>query len=461
MRRHSLTGPLLLLLIGGLFLWRNLHPETHIFGLVSLYWPFLLIAWGLMRLVEALIWSRQGYRLCFTGGEVALIVLICIAGSGIWQARRYGVHFNAGGLDLWGQQYGYPISASGPAAGIKRIVFENPRGNIKVTGGDSQEVQVMGRKLIRSYGHSEADRTNQNTPVELVPQGDALLVRTNQDRAPDNQRVSDDLEVTVPRGMAVEAHGSYGDYEIAGVAGDVHLATDHGDARLTGLGGGARLEIGHSDLIRAAGVKGAFDLQGEGSDIDLEDISGRVTINGAYRGSLEFKNLAQSLQLDGVRDTELRVQAAPGQIDMDLSQFSARDIVGPARLVTRSRDVKVERFTKSLDLETERGDVELTPGCLPLPSINARSASGRIDLALPPGAAFTLEATAEIGDAVTDFGPPIQKEVNGRTSKLTGKVGNGPNIRLTTNRGGISVRKEAILPSETAPPGKPAKGSEI
>jgi DUF4097 and DUF4098 domain-containing protein YvlB len=267
--------------------------------------------------------------------------------------------------------------------------------------------------------------------------------------------------------MAVEARGSSGDYDIADVAGDVHLTSDHGDARLTGLGGNARLEIGRSDLIRAASVKGTIDLQGQGSDIDLEDISGQVTINGAYRGSLDFKRLAKPLQIDGVRNTEVRVAAVPGQISMDLGQFSARDIVGPARLVTSSRDVKVEQFTTSLDLETDRGDVELTPGRLPLPSIDARSNSGRIDLALPAGAAFTLQATAETGDAVNDFGAPIQKETFGRTAKLTGKVGDGPTIRLNANRGTISVRKDEGLPSEPSKPpkppkpGTPSKGSEI
>ena len=61
MRRRSFTGPLLLLLIGGLFLWRNLHPEAPVFDLLAQYWPFVLIAWGLLRLVEVLVWSREGY----------------------------------------------------------------------------------------------------------------------------------------------------------------------------------------------------------------------------------------------------------------------------------------------------------------------------------------------------------------------------------------------------------------
>jgi DUF4097 and DUF4098 domain-containing protein YvlB len=340
---------------------------------------------------------------------------------------------------------------------MHRIVFENPRGNIKVTGGDAPEVTVNGHKSIHAYARRDADRTNENTPLEVVPQGDRLLVRTNQDRAPDNQRISDDLEVTVPRGMAVEARGRAGDYEISDITGDVELAADRGDVRLARVGGNARLEMGRSGLLRALDVKGKIDVQGRGSDIELENIAGQVTINGAYTGTLEFKNLAKPLHVEGARNTELNVQAVPGRISMDLGEFTGRDLVGPVRLVTQSRDIKIEQFTQSLELETERGDIELQPGRLPLPAIEAHSGIGRIDLILPEKAAFQLQATAERGEAVNDFGPQIQKEVEGRTATLKGKVGEGPTIRLTASRGSVSVRKEGTLPTGPASPGKPPK----
>ena len=70
---------------------------------------------------------------------------------------------------------------------------------------------------------------------------------------------------------------------------------------------------------------------------------------------------------------------------------------------------------------------------------------------LPEKATFQLQATAERGEAVNEFGPPIQKRSEGRSATLKGKVGDGPNIRLTANRGSISVRKEGTLPSEVLP----------
>ncbi len=199
-----------------------------------------------------------------------------------------------------------------------------------------------------------------------------------------------------------------------------------GDVRLARVGGNARLQMGRSDLIRALDVKGKIDVEGRGSDIELENIAGQVTINGGYTGTLEFKNLAKPLQFEGARSTELSVQAVPGSISMDMGEFTARDIVGPVRLVSQSRDIRIEQFTQSLDLETQRGDIELQPGRLPLSSIEAHSGAGRIDLVLPEKAAFQLQATAERGEAVNDYGPQIQKEVEGRTATLTGKVGDGP-----------------------------------
>jgi DUF4097 and DUF4098 domain-containing protein YvlB len=448
-RPRSLAGPLVLLIVGGLFLWRNLHPETPVFDLIAQYWPFLLIGWGLLQLAELAIFRERRHS-GFTGGEVALVVLVCVAGSLVWAAHEKGIHIDSRGLNWWGSSYDYPVEASAPLGGAKRIVFENPRGNIKVTGADTNEVTVTGHKSVRAYARNDSDHTNSMTPLEIVPQGDHLLIRTNQDHVPENQQISEDLDVTVPRAVSVEARGQSGDYEISDVAGDLELATDRGDARLSKVGGNARLDIAHSDLIRAVDLKGRLDLQGRGSDVELEDIGGQVTINGAYNGNLDFKKLAQPLKFEGARNTELSVQAVPGRINMDLGEFNGNDLVGPIRLVGNSRDIRIEQFTHSLELENVRGDVELHPGRLPMPSIEARTGSGRIELVLPEKATFQLDATAERGEAENDFGSQIQKESDGHSNTLKGVVGQGPMLHITSTRGSIAVRKEAAAPADGA-----------
>jgi hypothetical protein len=446
-----------MLAIGGVFLWRNLHPETRLFDMLALYWPFLLIAWGLIRLIEVSIWRREGGRHGFSGGEVVLVILICVAGSGIWAAREHGTRFINGGMDWWGQQYDYPVSVTGPAAGMKRIVFENSRGSIKVSGGDAKDVVVSGRRSVTAFNREDADKSNGGTPVEIVPQGDRLLIRTNHDRVSNRQRIVDDLEVTVPRGMSVESRGASGDHEVTDIDGNVEINSNRGDIRLSRVGGNVRLDVSRSDIIRLLDLKGRVDVQGRSNDMELENVGGQVNIGGTYTGTLSFKNLAKPLQFEGVRGTELSAQAVPGRIIMDLGEFNARDVTGPLRLVSRSRDIKVQDVTQSIEVQTERGDIELRPGKLPLAQIEARSGAGKIELLLPEKATFQLEATAQRGEALNDFGPAIRNETEGRANILRGKVGEGPSIKLTAQRGWISVRKEGTMPSEALPDGPKGK----
>ena len=177
--------------------------------------------------------------------------------------------------------------------------------------------------------------------------------------------LDEDLEITIPNRMSVEAHGNYGDYDVAELNGSVELYGDRADVRLNKIAGNSRVELGRSELVRAVDLKGNLDLQGKGSDIELENIAGQVTINGSYSGSLEFKKLAQPLHFESP-NTDLRVEALPGQISMDLGEFTANNLVGPIRLITKSKDVKIEDFTQTLQLETDRGDIDLQPNRLPL-----------------------------------------------------------------------------------------------
>jgi hypothetical protein len=89
---------------------------------------------------------------------------------------------------------------------------------------------------------------------------------------------------------------------------------------------------------------------------------------------------------------------------------------------------------------------------VPLPRIDAHSASGEVELALPERASFQLEAVAQRGEAVNDFGPEIETQTEGRTATMKGAIGDGPAIRITTERGTISLRKEGSAPTIQVPP---------
>jgi len=444
--RRSLTGPLILILIGVAFLTRNLWQEVPLFEMLARYWPFILIAWGVLRLVEVLIEAARSKPLPsggLSGGEVALIILLCVIGTGMFAAERHGLNFAPFGntsLEMFGEEYDYHHTNVKQVTGAVHVVFENLRGNVRISGADEPEIKVDEHKTIRTFNKSDADEGDKQTPLEIVADGDRIVVRTNQEKASHSRRISADLEVTVPHGASIEGRGSYGDYDITDIGGGVDIASGNAGVRLTKIGGNAKVDLQRSDIVRAVDVTGDIDIEGKGSDIELENVAGQVTVSGSYSGTLQFKNLAKPLHLES-RNTDLQVARVPGTITMDLGDFTAANLIGPIRLVTKSKDIHIEDFTQSLDLETERGDIELKPGKTPLARIDARSRSGNIDLELPESAKFELKATTTRGEARNEFGTPLQTATEGQGATLKGKVGEGPVITITTDRGAVTVKK--------------------
>ena len=468
MKRGSVIGPLILIGIGALFLLRNLWPEIPMADIISRYWPFLLIGWGLLRLVEILLWaimSKPIPRNGISGGEWVLVLLICIIGGTMYTARHFSSWLPNG--PRWrnvmvemGENYDYTLTpAEKPCAKGCRVLIENFRGNAKIMGSkDATGVSASGRESIRSFQQTEADKANKETPLELVQQGDQVIVRTNQDHVSDRMRVSADLEITVPIGSSIEAHGRVGDFDIQNITGTVDINSDNAGVRLENIGGNVHVDLRKSDIIRATDVKGNVDLKGRGQDVELQNIAGQVTVGGTYVGQIQLRNLAQPLRYEDPQIT-LNVEKLPGQIHMGLGEFTAADVVGPIRLSARSRDINLSDFTQSLDLTLERGDITLRPGKTVLPKLEVHTRSGDIDLALQSGAKFDLKASTDRGEVHNDFGPPLTVDDSHHGATIAGSSGSGPQMRLETGRGAVTVRKasseDVTFPNIPTPPSAP------
>ncbi len=457
MRRASVIAPLLLILLGLAFLVHNVWPEVPVTEMVARYWPFLLIAWGGLRLIEILVWaatSKPLPRSGISGGEWVLVIFLCLFGSGVYAARHYSPWF-ANGRSLrslvvnMGESYDYTVAPiSRTTERPPRVVIENFRGNARITGSDGDKVVVSGTKRIRAFQQADADKADKQTQLELVNQGDEIIVRTNQDRLNDDMRASSDLEISVPRGASVEAHGRYGDFDIRDITGSVDINSDNAGVRLDGIGGNVRIEVRKSDLVRVTAIKGTVDLKGRGQAVELQNVEGAVTINGDFLGQVQLRNLAQPLRWEGAH-TDLQFERLGGQLHMGPGEFTANNISGPIRLISRARDVQITDFTQSLEMELDRGDIELRPGKAALPKIDVRTKSGDIDLAIPPGSKFELRLSTGKGEIHNEYGEPLRVDEEHRGGMISGSMGTGPQLRLETGRGSVTARKASGTDAET------------
>lgn len=463
--RGSIVGPLILIALGVLFLFHNILPNFSALDLLARFWPFLLIALGLLRLIEISIRAARGWSLPvngISGGAWFLIVLFCFFGWGLFTVRtpnnwwkRIGIEHS---VEVFGNSYNYTFTEQHATVGkTPRVVIEGFRGDAKITGSDDPQIRINGQKTIRALEQREADQADADTPVELTVQGDTVTVRCNQDRVNPRTRISTELDLMVPKSANIQITGRQGDLEVNQINGPVEIISDNAGVGLEDIGGNVKIDTRRSDSIRCTNVKGTVDLRGRGNDLDLQNIAGQVTINGSYGGVITLRELAKPLRFEGAQ-TEFRVEGLPGQIRLERGSFSAENFVGPLQLFTRATDIQISNFSEPIEITADKGDIDLRPSKLPLGKMTVKTHAGKIDLAIPTAAKFDLRASTNRGEIENEFGDPLKVESDGRGAKLQGIVGVGPVLNLATNRGTITVRRTSA--DEILPPSMPKHPSE-
>ncbi len=446
MRNQSITGPLILVVIGVLFLLNNLGHDIPFWTYMRDYWPFLLIGIGVIRLGEVLFQVSKGAPLQAQsggGGWVLWTVLLCVV-MAIWTAGRNGIHIGRlntpGSVGILGNTFDYNVSANNSTDGVTRLVLDNLNGNLTVHGDDSGQVKVTGHKTVRAFSRSDADRADRETVLHLERQGDSLVLSARDPAHSGMLSISTDLDIVAPKGLNVESRAR-GDLNVEDMGGTVSVTDSRGDIRLNNIAKDVRVEGVRGGLIRVASVKGTVDLQGRGGDVQLEDVAGQVTINGEFSGTLEFRALAKPLHFESSR-SDFRVEQLPGSITMDLGEMKINNAVGPVKFRTGSRDVEVTDVTNSLELNVDRGDIQVTASKGPLPKMDVHSRNGDITLTLPDKAGFDLDAKTGAGEVDNEFGDALSNHSDGRSAWVKGKVGSGPQLAIVTDRGKLTINKK-------------------
>ena len=462
--RGSITGPLIIIAIGVLFLLHAISPDFPILDFIGQYWPYVLIAWGVIALFEVGVRAFGGSTVPMTGvspGAWFVVVLICLIGLASFEFRRqdawwghtdWGRGFNT----AFGDERDYAVaSIQKSTGGTPHLIIEDFRGDAKVSGGQGDTVTVAGHKVIRAMKASVAEQADAQTPVEVIQEGNNVIIRCNQGRARGRTSVTTNLEITAPKGASLEASGSLGDFDVTMLNGGIAIRSDNAGVRVQDAGGNVSVETRRSDLVRCTNVAGSVDLRGHGSDLELTRVEGQVNVSGDYSGTVILRQVRKPVRIENSR-TQLQVAQIPGEVRLDRGSLNVQGAAGPLRLTAHSTDVSMEDFSNGIDISVDRGDIELKPGRVPLSKMAVHAGSGNIELAMPQTANFALMATTNSGEIQNDYGDGLKEETAGKGGRLEGTIGNGPEVTLTTGRGTITVRK-----SGESTPAAPADSEDL
>jgi DUF4097 and DUF4098 domain-containing protein YvlB len=440
MRRRSLLGPIVILLIGTMFLVRNFRPDIPVWHLFSQYWPLLLIAIGLLKLVQNLGPQDPAIppRPLVSGGEVFLLITLCFLGVAI--AHSPNVNMDIPWDDVFGREYNFTQSATQQVTEAQpSIVVLNPYGEVHVEGTDTKEIELKAEKRVTSVDESSAQHANDNSPVHISREGSDYVVRVDYSNSGRRTTLHANLDLQVPRGASLRIDGKRGDVRVRNVNGAVSLTVDRGDVNVEDVTGKLKLDLRRGSAT-VARVKGGVEMDGRANDLQISDVEGDVVVRGEYNGSIAFANV-KSLKWSSSR-TEMEIAKLPGKIDMSVGSLTITEPSGAVTVRTSSKDIRIEDFDGPVQVTDRDAGVEVSTSKASFGAVDVENKSGKIDVSLPSSSHFQVEASARRGEVDSEFSDVSTKRDNDNGT-MTGSVGRGgPTVKLNTTYGSIRLKKQ-------------------
>jgi len=466
--RRSFAGPLVLIVLGIVFLLGNLHMLSwaRLGTLFAHYWPALLILWGVVKVIEYQQAQREGVSARGIGaGGIFLVILIVVSGLIATQATR----FNWGEIrdnmniddndieNLFHDSYNFDdhLEQDLPAS-ANSLRVNDDHGAVRVSVADDNKITVAVRKRVGAENQGDADKYNSETKPTITTVGGQLTLDAKTQGA-GNHPVQTDLDIAIPRKMELHITSRRGDVSVTGRDADVEINSQHGDVSVEEVTGNLKLNLEKSSA-KIEQITGDVHINGRLNEVAVTDVKGAAQLEGEFGESVKLSRITKNVNFKSSR-TDLEFSRIDGDLELDSDDLHADQITGPVRLTTRSKQIRLEDVSGDVRLQNENGGVDVTMRSLGNVQIDNRS--GDIALSLPEKAGFHLDAHTRDGQIESDFSE-LKVDSDDRQAKASGTVGNGAShIVLNNDHDSIEIHrysaKAMAPPAVPAVPAKPAR----
>ena len=442
-KRKSLFLPILLIGVGAFLLARSFFPEIPLRAWIANYWPWILIFWGGVRLLEVVLARLLGWTPSrrLGGGAVFAALFLVLAGS-IVRANHQRGGFNFGRVppfEFLQDTYEFPVENAWDTAAESTVLLKNLRGRIQVTGTNRDGLRVRGEKRIGASDRREAAELDSKSQLDISRSDEETSIGIAS-TGTEVRRVSFDVSLEMPKDVALQAEDRIEELAIENISKSVSVSSGSRIIRLSRIGGPVTIRTDRGRKVEAEDLGATFELDGKVATVELTRVAGAVDINGELFGTVRLAELQAEARIRS-NNGELRFAALPGEIEVKMRSVSGAQVQGPVRVNSDHwRRVTLERLRGDVKIRGERMDVELSAD-ESFGDIEVALERGDIELRLPDEAKFTLEAVTERGDISHQLSAEsLQAEKRGRGSSIRGTTGEGPRITLRTKRGDIVLR---------------------
>ncbi len=339
-------------------------------------------------------------------------------------------------------------------ADLKSLDVNNAFGAIRVTGADTGTFGWSQKLTVRARAEADLQPLVDHLLCRAQLAGDRLKLVVTVPTTPGPHSFISDLEITVPKAVAIQTHDQYGRTEITGLNSNVEAANRFGQIELHDIDGNVRAETSYAALKLShtgpATVKnqfGAIDATTIRGSLDAETSYATLNARGVD-GAVRLRNQFGKLQAE---------EAGEADVKTSYAELSLKNIRGDARLVNQFGRVTAEAISGSVKADTSYGPMDITgPGAnfvcnnqfggislratsAALTNLQARTSYGDMTVRLPAALKPAVQAHTTYGDIESDF--PVLMKPRGQ-DPFSGLPPDTPRVNLQNQNGKIRVVSE-------------------
>ena len=216
------------------------------------------------------------------------------------------------------------------AADLKALRIDCGAGYLKIQGVDGlEQIEVSAVLDVRGIADNELAAFKKEyvtLKLEKVAAKAELTARIESGFSlaslfGDNHDARIDLDIRVPRRLALAIDDGSGDVDISDSDGNLKLEDGSGDIRLTNIRGQVSIDDGSGDMILAKinGMlqiedgSGDIELNDTGNDVAIDDGSGEIRLNRTL-GSVTVDDGSGDIVIDGVEKDVTIDEAGSGGV---------------------------------------------------------------------------------------------------------------------------------------------------
>ncbi|MBI4483090.1 MAG: DUF4097 family beta strand repeat protein [Acidobacteria bacterium] len=362
-RRGSLIGGAIVVVLGVLFLLRNLGYSVPWWSWFRQYWPALLILLGIGKVIQYL---RGGPRARISFGEIVAVLLILLLGLAAGASSFSGLHWSwhdwsvrIGDRPFSGPSYTFTEEQTRVFSPGSILKVENRYGRVDVLPGEGEGLTVQLKKYVYTQREEDARKIAGAIHLAFEESKGGVGMKTSEPDLEDKDiRFTTDISVLAPRQASLEVVNRYGPITVKGFQGAHRLENKYGSVEASDLEGEVTIENKY-ESVQARRIQGSLKIVTKYGPVRVEKVSQDVWVESGY-SPITVTDTGGTVQVLS-KYSSVVVERAGKSVSVEApgSEVRVESVKGDARVSSGYKTIRIRDVEGSTDLDSKYGQVQL------------------------------------------------------------------------------------------------------